>query len=112
MNKEEKEKALALFAECSTETLKDQISSALRYIQNYRSRARSLRRDKAEYIAEHERNGMTVNRSTVYNFDAEIHYAETEVRSAREALAVFRRAAELVAQHGQRSETNAYPVSL
>lgn len=112
MTKEEKEKYLALFAEYSTETLKEEISAALRYIQNYSSRARSLRRDKAEYIAEHERNGRPVKRSTVYDFDAEIHYAEAEVRSARAALALYRRAAELVAQHGQRSETNAYPVSL
>ena len=110
MTKEEK--YLALFAEYSTETLKEEISAALRYIQNYSSRARSLRLDKAKYIAEHERNGRPVKRSTVYDFDAEIHYAESEVRSARAALALYRRAAELVAQHGQRSETNAYPVSL
>ena len=99
MTKEEKEKHLALFA-------------ALRYIQNYRSRVRSLRRDKAEYIAVHERNGWPVKRSTVYDFDAEIHYAEAEVRCAREALALYRRAQELQALHGRRTTDNLYPVTL
>jgi hypothetical protein len=110
MTKEEK--YLALFAEYSTETLKERISAALRYIQNYRSLARSLRRDKAEYIAEHERNGRPVKRSTVYDFDAEIHYAEAEVRGAREALALYRRAQELQAIHGRRDNDNMYSITL
>lgn len=42
----------------------------------------------------------------------EIHYAEAEVRGAREALALYRRAQELQSLHGRRTNDNLYPVTL
>jgi hypothetical protein len=112
MTKEEKEFQLSLFTHFSAEALAEAVERETRYIRSFRRRSRELRREKADYIAEFERVGWPPKSSTLRAYDEDIHEAEAEVRGAREALALYRRAQELQAIHGRRDNDNMYPISL